>query len=72
MKELDDSVRIVQESCNDEELKAFRRGIGYVLSELQDRITDPIFREHMDLVPEGIDYAPLPGLTLAQIAAKSR
>jgi len=67
---MSDMLAVVESNCAQEEIKAFRRGFGFVLSEIQDRLTDPIYREHMDLIPKEIDYVPLPGPTLAQIGEK--
>ena len=66
MKELNDSVKFVQDNCSPEELKAYRRGVGYILSEMTERVMDSIYREHPLLLPEGIGYDPGPGATLAE------
>jgi hypothetical protein len=68
---LNEAVKIAHAKCGEDEARAVRRGVGYVLSEMQDRLTDPIFREYPDLVPQGIDYAPPKGPTLGQMAKKS-
>ena len=65
---LNEVVQIAHANCGEHEDKVVRRGVGYVLSEMQDRLTDPIFREYPDLVPEGIDYTPLKGSTLSEMA----
>lgn len=67
---LGELVRIADTHCNDGERKVVRRGIGHVLSEMQERITDPIFRLHPDLIPKGVDYAPLAGPTIEELASK--
>ena len=70
--ELNDSLCIVRDECNEDEFIAYRLGFAHVLSEIQDRLTDPIYREYADLIPEEADYAPLPGPMLAEIGAKER
>lgn len=67
---LNEVVQIAHAKCGEHEDKVVRRGVGYVLSEMQDRLTDPIFREYPDLIPEGIDYTPLEGSTLSEMAKK--
>jgi hypothetical protein len=65
---LSEVVQIAHAACNDAESKVVRRAVGYVLSEIQDRVGDPIYRERPDLLPKGADYAPLPGATLEDMA----
>jgi|RifCSP13_3_1023840.scaffolds.fasta_scaffold165341_1 hypothetical protein len=71
IEELNKSIYLVQERCAPEELKAFRRGVGHALSEIHDRILNPILREHPDLLPKDVDYTPPPGPTLAEIGSKN-
>lgn len=70
--ELNDILFKIRDNCSEDEFKAFRRGVGNVMSEMQDRLTDPIYREHPDLIPEEANYAPLPGPMLKDIIAKQR
>jgi hypothetical protein len=42
IQELNNSIYLVQERCTPEELTAYKRGVGHTLSELHDRILDPI------------------------------
>ncbi len=72
IKELEESLVLVRDNCDEDEAMAYRYGVGYALSEIHDRILDPIIREHPDLLPEGVDYAPPSGPTLAQRGAKYR
>jgi hypothetical protein len=67
---LGEVVRIAHANCGEYEDRVVRRGVGHVLSEIQDRLTDPIYREYTDLLPQGIDYAPLEGPTLSEMATK--
>ena len=68
---LNEVVEISQAKCGEDEARAVRHAVGYALSEMQDRLTDPIFREYPDLVPQGIAYAPRQGPTLDQMGKKS-
>jgi len=68
--QMSDLIPLVEKHCSAEEIRAFRRGIGFTISEIQDRIADPIYREHMDLIPKDVDYVPLPGPTLAEIGGE--
>jgi hypothetical protein len=70
--ELNNILILVRDNCDEDEFKAFRRGVGNVLSEIQDRLTDPIYREHPNVIPSDANYTPLPGPTLKDIATKSR
>lgn len=65
---LSEVVQIAHANCGEHEDRVVRRGIGNILSEIQDRLTDPIYREYPDLLPQGIDYAPLEGPTLSEMA----
>ena len=65
--QMSELIPLVEEHCSTEEVRAFRRGVGFTISEMQDRITDPIYREHMDLIPKDVEYVPLPGPTLTEI-----
>lgn len=67
---LGEVVQIAHANCSEHEDRVVRRGVGHVLSEIQDRLTDPIYREYQDLLPQGMDYAPLEGPTLSELAAK--
>jgi hypothetical protein len=69
---LSEVVQIAHANCGEHEDKLVRLGVGYVLSEIQDRLTDPIYREYPELIPQGVDYTPLEGPTLSEMAIKSR
>lgn len=64
--ELSASVALVHENCSPEESKKYRLAVGHILSEMQDRVLDPLLREHPDLKPDGLDYTPGPGNRLAE------
>ena len=53
---------------SDGELYAFKLAAGHAIYEINVRLIAPLFREHREAGPEG--YAPLEGLTMAQIGAK--
>ena len=42
---LSEVVQVAHANCGEHEEKVVRRGVGHVLSEIQDRLTDPIYRE---------------------------
>jgi hypothetical protein len=66
---LSEIVQIADANCSGNESKVVRRGVGFILSEMQDRITDPIYRTYSDLVPKGVDYTPMEGPTISDLAA---
>ncbi len=68
---LSEITQIADTGCDPAESKIVRRGVGYVLSELQDRLSDPILREHTELVPDGVEYKPGVGPTLRDLAMKA-
>jgi hypothetical protein len=55
---LDDSVRLVMESCSEDEFHTYRRAVGKVMGEMLLEIMNPIYREHPDLLPEGLEPPP--------------
>lgn len=68
---LNETVEIAHTKCDEDEARAVRRAAGFALSEMYDRLIDPIYREYPELVPEGVDYAPPNGPTLGQMAKKT-
>ena len=69
MQQLTEIVQIADADCTGRETKVIRHGVGYVLSEIQDRIADPIYRTYPELVPKGVDYVPLEGPTISELAS---
>lgn len=67
---LGEIVQIAHAECSDSESRVIRRGIGFVLSEMQDRIADPIYRMYPELVPARVEYTPLKGPTLTDLASE--
>lgn len=50
---LDRSVRVVKETCSEEEFKAYRKAIGQVMGTMYFEVYQPLFRCFPDLEPEG-------------------
>jgi len=67
IRTMNHAVSVAMKSCAAEEAKSFRRGVGYVMSEMQDQLIDPICREHPDLIPSEANYMPPKGPTLAML-----
>ena len=68
---LNEGIRLVTSRGSEDEARAFRRGVGHTMTEIHERLADPIFREHPDLVPDEAEYAPGSGPTLGEIGARS-
>jgi hypothetical protein len=68
MRLLGEIVQIADGNCSESEKKVIRRGVGSVLSEMQDRISDPIYRSYSELIPKDVDYTPLEGPTISDLA----
>jgi hypothetical protein len=49
--EMDDAIRSVEHKTSPEEYKAFKRGVGYVMYEVFDKIVEPICKRHPSLKP---------------------
>lgn len=69
---LSEIVQLAHTHCNEAESRAVRRGVGYVLSEMQDRLSDPIFREYPALLPPGVDYTPREGPTFSDLVNRAK
>ena len=67
---LGEVVQVAHAKCGKDEARVVGRAAGHALSEMYDRLIDPILREHPDLLPQGIDYAPPEGPTLSEMATK--
>lgn len=65
---LNEVVETAHAKCGEDEARVVRRAVGHALSEMYDRLIDPIYREYPDLVPRGMDYTPPKGPTLGQMA----
>ena len=49
--EMNDAIRSVEHKTSTEEYKAFKRGVGYVMYEVFDKIVEPICKRHPSLKP---------------------
>ena len=49
---LDDSVRLIMESCSREEFEAYRSAVGQIMGTMLLDVMNPIYREHPDLKPD--------------------
>jgi hypothetical protein len=49
--QMDDSILAVEKDTSAEEYKAFKRGVGYVMSEIFEKIIEPICKRHPSLKP---------------------
>jgi hypothetical protein len=48
---LNESVVVAQERCPTDEFRAYRRAVGAVLAEINDRILNPFYAQHPNLEP---------------------
>ena len=51
---LDQSVRLVMDTCPEEEFQAYRRIIGQIMGSMYLDVRQPIHRRFPDLEPEGL------------------
>lgn len=49
--QMDDAIRSVEHKTSPEEYKAFKRGVGYVMYEVFEKIIEPICKRHPSLKP---------------------
>jgi hypothetical protein len=52
---LDGSIAAVREGCSDEEFRAYRLAVGKILAEMLLEVMNPLYLEHPDLKPAGLD-----------------
>ena len=52
---LNGSIRMVQDTCDEEDLKIYRRAAGKVLGEILLEVLNPLYVEHPSLKPAGLD-----------------
>jgi hypothetical protein len=48
---LDDSVRLVMESCSTSEFESYRAAVAQIMGTMLVDVMNPIYREHPDLKP---------------------
>jgi hypothetical protein len=51
-RRLHDTVRLVEVSCDADELKVYRLAIGKVLGEMLFEVMNPLYREHPSIKPQ--------------------
>lgn len=47
-------IKIIENKANEEEQKFYKRAVGNIMGEMYDRLLQPIFEEHPDLIPNGL------------------
>jgi hypothetical protein len=52
---MDEAIAAVESRVAPEELKAFKRAVGYVIYEVFEKIIEPISERHPALRPPGLD-----------------
>lgn len=50
--EMNESIRLVQKNCTDEEFNAYREAAGFVMGYMYTDVLAPIYKAHPDLEPE--------------------
>ena len=53
--QINGSIAHVQDTCTDEEFKAYRRGCAKILGEVLFNVLNPLYASHPDLKPKGFD-----------------
>jgi hypothetical protein len=54
---LDESVALVEQECEQDELVVYRRAVGNVLGEIWDGILNPLYEAHPEMRPDELDDA---------------
>jgi hypothetical protein len=49
--QMDESILVVEKDASAEEYKAFKRGVGYVIYEVFEKVIEPICKRHPSLKP---------------------
>ena len=52
---LDESVRLVRDSCSEAEFESYRAAVGQIMGTMLLDVMNPIYREHPDLKPHELD-----------------
>lgn len=52
LTKLNESLRVVMDNDSPEAFKTYRSAVAHVMSEVFDRILEPIYAEHPELMPE--------------------
>jgi hypothetical protein len=53
--QMDDAIRSVEHKTSPEEYKAFKRGVGYEMYEVFEKIIEPICKRHPSLKPPDME-----------------
>lgn len=48
---INDTIRLVQEKCSDEEFQAYRKAAGFVMGYIYTDVVASLYKEHPDLEP---------------------
>lgn len=48
---INETIRLVQEKCSDEEFQAYREAAGFVMGYIYTDVVAPIYKEHPELEP---------------------
>lgn len=51
---LDQTIRMVQEQCSQDEFEKYRKAAGFVLGYIYTDVLRPIYRDHPDLEPSDL------------------
>jgi len=54
-RRLDESVEIMQESCEKDELDGYRRAIGQIMGTMLLEIMNPLYAQHPELKPHELE-----------------
>ncbi len=52
---MDAAIIAIEPKISPEECKAFKRGVGFVMYEIFEKIVQPICKQHPSLKPPGMD-----------------
>ena len=52
---INESILLVQETCSPQEFKTYRLAAAKVMGEMLLEVMNPLYREHPDLKPKGLD-----------------
>jgi hypothetical protein len=44
-------INVIDESVDEDEIKFYKRAVGNIMGEMCDRLLNPIFEKHPDLIP---------------------
>jgi hypothetical protein len=51
---LNQALRLIESACSKDECEKFRRSIAFIIWSLFDKLTLPIYEEHIDLAPPSL------------------